>query len=74
MTIQEIQKDLINAKSVKVNKNPNNLGFFSYQYHNGNKWQIGTFKTYQDAITFFYVEGFTKDKQYNNFVILEKEQ
>lgn len=73
MTIEELRKDIKNAKSVKINKKPNNLGNFSYQYHNGKKWQIGTFKTYEDAITFFYFEGLTNERQYNNFIVLERE-
>lgn len=75
MTLEEIKTDLKFTKEIKVNKKPNKLGYFTYQYHNGKKWQIGAFISYESAISFFYLEcNFTEQKNYNNFVILEKEQ
>lgn len=72
MTIKELKEECKNAKNVKISKYKNGIGNYSYQFYNGQKWIIGTFKTYDDAILFFLFEGFCAENHLQNSVILSK--
>lgn len=75
MTINQIKEFSKNCKEVLVRKIENLLGNYSFQMINSKGENcIGSFKNYEEAITFFYLEcNFTKE-QFNGkkFTVLEK--